>query len=155
KYRELVTEPYSEREDIIVISDEAHRTQYGRLALNMRKGLPRAKFLGFTGTPLIDGGEKQLTRDVFGDYVSIYDFQRAVADRATLPLFYENRGEKLKIVDPTVNDRIEKHIKTARQTATLDDPWTEEKEEKLYRHLQSDYAILTSPTRLEKVAQDF
>lgn len=155
KYRERVTEAYSERDDIIVISDEAHRTQYGRLALNMRKGLPRAKFLGFTGTPLIDGGEKQLTRDVFGDYVSIYDFQRAVADRATLPLFYENRGEKLKIVDPTVNDRIEKQIETARQTATLDDPWTEEKEEKLYRHLQSDYAILTSPTRLEKVAQDF
>ncbi|HQQ69516.1 MAG TPA: HsdR family type I site-specific deoxyribonuclease, partial [Alicycliphilus sp.] len=65
KYRERVVQPYSERGDIIVISDEAHRTQYGRLALNMRKGLPRAKFLGFTGTPLIDAGEKQLTREVF------------------------------------------------------------------------------------------
>ncbi len=155
KYRERVVEAYSERDDIIVISDEAHRSQYGRLALNMRKGLPRAKFLGFTGTPLIDGGEKQLTREVFGDYVSIYDFQRAVADGATLPLFYENRGEKLKVVDATINDRIAKHIEAARQAATLDDPWTEEKEEKLYRHLKSDYAILTSPTRLEKVAQDF
>jgi len=155
KYRELVIEPYSERDDIIVISDEAHRSQYGRLALNMRKGLPRAKFLGFTGTPLIESGEKQLTREVFGDYVSIYDFQRAVADGATLPLFYENRGEKLKVVDATINDRIAKHIEAARQTATLDDPWTDEKEEKLYRHLKGDYAILTSPTRLEKVAQDF
>jgi type I restriction enzyme, R subunit len=58
KYRDRVTEPYSERDDIVVISDEAHRTQYGRLALNMRKGLPRAKFLGFTGTPLIESGEK-------------------------------------------------------------------------------------------------
>jgi type I restriction enzyme R subunit len=155
KYRERVTEPYSEREDIIVISDEAHRTQYGRLALNMRKGLPRAKFLGFTGTPLIDTGEKQLTREVFGDYVSIYDFQRAVADGATLPLFYENAGEKLKIIDPTVSERITEHIEAAKQSATLDDPWTDEKEEKLYRELARDYPILTAPTRLDKVAQNF
>jgi type I restriction enzyme R subunit len=121
----------------------------------MRKGLPRAKFLGFTGTPLIDAGEKQLTREVFGHYVSIYDFQRAVADGATLPLFYENRGEKLKIVDPKVSERIAAHIETARQAATLTDPWSDDKEEKLYRELARDYPILTSPTRLEKVAQDF
>lgn len=155
KYRDRVTEPYSERDDIIVISDEAHRTQYGRLALNMRKGLPRGKFLGFTGTPLIDQGEKQLTREVFGDYVSIYDFQRAVADGATLPLFYENAGEKLKIIDPKVSERIAEHIEAARQAATLDDPWTDEKEEKLYRQLARDYPILTAPTRLDRVAQDF
>ena len=155
KYRELVKEAYSEREDIIVISDEAHRTQYGRLALNMRKGLPRAKFLGFTGTPLIDAGEKQLTRQVFGDYVSIYDFRRAVADGATLPLFYENRGEKLKIIDPKVSERIAEHIEAARQSATMSDPWTDEKEEKLYRELARDYPVLTSPTRLDRVAQDF
>ena len=155
KYRELVQEAYSERDDIIVISDEAHRTQYGRLALNMCKGLPRARFLGFTGTPLIDASERQLTREVFGDYVSIYDFQRAVADGATLPLFYENRGEKLKIVDPTLSQRIAAHIEAARQAATLADPWTDDKEEKLYRELARDYPILTSPTRLEKVAQDF
>ncbi|WP_298597452.1 type I restriction endonuclease subunit R [Zoogloea sp.] len=155
KYREPVQEAYSTRDDIIVISDEAHRTQYGRLALNMRRGLPRARFLGFTGTPLIDAGEKQLTREVFGHYVSIYDFQRAVADGATLPLFYENRGEKLKIIDPKVSERIAAHIEAARQSATLDEPWSEEKEEKLYRALARDYPILTSPTRLEKVAQDF
>lgn len=155
KYRERVTEAYSDRDDIIVISDEAHRTQYGRLALNMRKGLPNAKFLGFTGTPLIDAGEKQLTREVFGDYVSIYDFQRAVADGATLPLFYENAGEKLKIIDPKVSERIAQHIEAAKQAATLNDPWTDEKEEKLYRELARDYPILTSPTRLDKVAQDF
>ena len=127
KYRERVVDPYSERTDIIIISDEAHRTQYGRLALNMRKALPHAKFIGFTGTPLIEAAEKQLTRQVFGDYVSIYDFQRAVADKATLPLFYENRGEKLRIIDPSVNDRIERRIDAARQTATMEDPWTEEK----------------------------
>lgn len=155
KYRERVTEAYSEREDIIVLSDEAHRTQYGRLALNMRKGLPRAKFLGFTGTPLIDDSEKQLTRQVFGDYVSIYDFKRAVADGATLPLFYENRGEKLKIIDPKVSERIVQHIEAAKLAASADDPWTEEKEDKLYRALASEYPILTAPTRLDKVAADF
>lgn len=155
KYRERVTEPYSEREDIIVISDEAHRSQYGRLALNMRKGLPKAKFLGFTGTPLIDAVEKQLTREVFGEYVSIYDFQRAVADGATLPLFYENAGEKLKIIDPKVSERIANHIEAAKQSATLEGPWTDEKEDKLYRQLARDYPILTSPTRLDKVAQNF
>lgn len=155
KYRERIVEPYSERDDIIVISDEAHRSQYGRLALNMRKGLPSAKFLGFTGTPLIESGETQLTREVFGEYVSIYDFQRAVADGATLPLFYENAGGKLKIIDPTVSDRIAEYIEIAKQAATLDDPWTDEKEEKLYRELARDYPILTAPTRLDKVAQDF
>ena len=155
KYRELVTQAYSERGDIIVISDEAHRTQYGSLALNMRKGLPRAKFLGFTGTPLIDDSEKELTRQVFGDYVSVYDFQRAVADGATLPLFYENRGEKLQLTDPKLNQRIAAHIEVARQTATAADPWSEEKEEKLHRELARAYPVLTAPTRLAKVAQDF
>ena len=155
KYRERVTEPYSNREDIVVLSDEAHRTQYGRLALNMRKGLPRAKFLGFTGTPLIDDSEKQLTRQVFGDYVSIYDFKRAVADGATLPLFYENRGEKLKIIDPTVSERIVQHIEAAKLAASAEDPWTDEKEDKLNRALVSEYPILTAPTRLDKVATDF
>ena len=151
KFHRLVDEAYSPREDIIVISDEAHRTQYGRLALNMRKAIPRAKFLGFTGTPLIDSTEKQMTREVFGEYVSIYDFQRAVADGATLPLFYENRGEKLKIVDEEINRRINERIEAARAAGELD----AEQEEKLYRDLARDYPILTSPTRLDKVADDF
>ena len=155
KYRQSVTESYSERNDIIVISDEAHRSQYGRLALNMRKGLPQAKFLGFTGTPLIEAAENQLTRQVFGDYVSIYDFQRAVADGATLPLKYINRGEKLKIVDPEVSQRIADHIEAAKFNATVDDPWTDEKEDKLYQKLAGDYVIFTSPTRLDAVATDF
>ena len=151
KFHRLVDEAYCPREDIIVISDEAHRTQYGRLALNMRKAIPRAKFLGFTGTPLIDNAEKQMTREVFGDYVSIYDFQRAVADGATLPLFYENRGEKLRIVDEEINKRINERIDAARAAGDLD----AEQEEKLYRELARDYPILTSPTRLDKVAADF
>lgn len=119
-----------------MISDEAHRTQYGRLALNMRKALPKAKFIGFTGTPLIDNAEKQLTREVFGDYVSIYDFQRAVADGATLPLFYENRGEKLRLVDPTLNERIRERIETARREGELDEEQEENAISAIYHRLQ-------------------
>lgn len=151
KFRSRVKQSWSERDDIIVISDEAHRTQYGHLALNMRKALARAKFIGFTGTPLIEGPEKQITREVFGGYVSIYDFQRAVADGATLPLVYENRGEKLNIVDATINQRIQERIEAARAAGDLD----ADQEEKLYRELARDYPVLTSGTRLEKVAADF
>ena len=151
KFHRLIDQAYSPREDIIVISDEAHRTQYGRLALNMRKAIPRAKFIGFTGTPLIDNAEKQMTREVFGKYVSIYDFQRAVADGATLPLFYENRGEKLEIVDEEINRRINERIEAARAAGELD----AEQEVKLYRELARDYPLLTSPTRLDKVVDDF
>ncbi len=155
KYSERVLEAYSERDNIIVISDEAHRSQYGRLALNMRKGLPKAKFLGFTGTPLIEAAEKQLTREVFGGYVSIYDFQRAVADGATLPLKYENHGEKLKLTDDKVSQRIADYIEEAKLAATPEDPWSDEKEQKLYQKLGNEYAIFTAPTRLDAVAADF
>jgi type I restriction enzyme R subunit len=165
KFQQSVKTPYSERADIIVISDEAHRSQYGRLAQNLRKGLPKAKFLGFTGTPLIDKDEAQLTREVFGEYVSVYDFQRAVADGATLPLFYENRGEKLAVIDPDLNQRVLAYIESIKQaevgaetgaeTGAKTEVWSEDKEAKLYRALARDYAILTSPTRLKAVAQDF
>ena len=86
-------EPYSARDDIIVISDEAHRTQSGKLARNMRLALPNAAFIGFTGTPLFKHDE--LTKRIFGDYVSRYDFKRSEQDGATVKLVYENRGEKL------------------------------------------------------------
>ena len=85
--------PYSDRDDIIVISDEAHRTQAGKLARNMRLALPNAAFIGFTGTPLFKHDE--LTKRIFGDYVSRYDFKRSEEDGATVKLVYENRGEKL------------------------------------------------------------
>lgn len=84
----------SEDEDIIVMTDEAHRTQYVMLAMNMRKALPNAVFLGFTGTPFIKG-EDEKTREVFGDYVSVYDFKQSIEDGATVPLFYENRTPEL------------------------------------------------------------
>ena len=86
-------QPYSTRDDIIVISDEAHRTQAGKLARNMRLALPNAAFIGFTGTPLFK--HDHLTRRIFGSYVSRYDFKRSEEDGATVKLVYENRGEKL------------------------------------------------------------
>ena len=97
-------QPYTERDDIIVISDEAHRTQAGRLARNMHLALPNASFIGFTGTPLFQ--QDQLTRRIFGDYVSRYDFKRSEEDGSTVKLVYENRGEKLGVTRIDLNDRI-------------------------------------------------
>ena len=151
KFRKPVTSPWNQRSDIIVVSDEAHRTQYGRLALNMRMALAGARFIGFTGTPLIDGPERSVTEQVFGRYVSVYDFQRAVADGATLPLYYENRGEKLNINDPQLNRRIEERIDAARADGEL----SEKQEEKLYRELAREYPVFTSETHLNDVATDF
>ena len=97
-------EALTDRSDVIVLTDEAHRSQYDTLALNMRAALPKALFLAFTGTPLIAGEER--TKEVFGDYVSIYDFQQSVEDGATVPLFYENRTPELELVNPDLNDDI-------------------------------------------------
>lgn len=137
-------EPYSERDDVIVISDEAHRTQYGRLALNMRNALPSAQFIGFTGTPLFKDDE--VTKKIFGDYVSTYDFQRAVDDKATVPLFYDNRGEKLHLTTTDINDKIA----TKLQDLQLD----ADQEALLEKELGRDYHILTAEKRLDAIAQD-
>jgi SWI2/SNF2 ATPase len=100
-----------DRPDVIVLTDEAHRSQYDTLALNMRAALPKALFLAFTGTPLIAGEER--TKEVFGDYVSIYDFQQSVEDGATVPLFYENRTPELQLVNPDLNENIYDLIEAA------------------------------------------
>lgn len=133
-----------DRSDVIVLTDEAHRSQYDTLALNMRSALPRAMFLAFTGTPLIAGEER--TKEVFGDYVSIYDFQQSVEDGATVPLFYENRTPELQLVNPDLNDDIYRLI----EEAELDS----EQEVKLERELGRQYHLLTRDDRLETVAQD-
>jgi len=133
-----------DRPDVIVLTDEAHRSQYDALALNMRAALPKALFLAFTGTPLIAGEER--TKDVFGDYVSIYDFQQSVQDGATVPLFYENRTPELQLVNPDLNEDIYNLIEAAEL-----DP---EQETKLERELSRQYHILTRDDRLETVAQD-
>lgn len=134
----------SPRDDIIVMTDEAHRTQYDLFAMNMRDGLPHAAFIGFTGTPLIAGEEK--TREVFGDYVSIYDFKQSVDDGATVPLFYENRIPELQLTNEQLNDDIYQVI----EEAVLD----EDQERKLERNLGRQYHLITRDDRLDKVAAD-
>jgi len=137
-------EALTERPDVIVLTDEAHRSQYDTLALNMRAAMPKATFLAFTGTPLIAGEER--TKEVFGDYVSIYDFQQSVEDGATVPLFYENRTPELELVNPDLNDDLYRLI----EDAGLDD----EQEAKLERVLGRQYHLITRDDRLETVAQD-
>jgi len=134
----------SDRDDVIVITDEAHRTQYDTLALNMRNALPNARFLGFTGTPLIVGEEK--TRDVFGDYVSIYNFAASEADHATVPLYYENRIPHLQIENPTFADDLMAVV----EEADLD----ETQERQLAKALGQQYELITRDDRLEAVAKD-
>lgn len=150
KFKRFAPEGFTDKTDLIVLSDEAHRTQYGTLAWNMRRALPKAKFLGFTGTPLIDTQEKQLTRDVFGGYVSVYDFKRAVEDDSTVRLFYENRGGKLTLIDPDVHEKIRERIEEAYQAGEID----ENQEDALYRKLAQEYPLVTSKERLQKVAAD-
>jgi len=138
--------PYSKRDDIIVISDEAHRTQYGRLALNMRNALPRSSYIGFTGTPLFKDDE--ITRRVFGNYVSTYDFQRAVEDKATVPLYYDARGEKLGVATDKINERIADKL----EQIEIDDI---DVAQRLERELKRDYHIITAKKRLKQIARDF
>ena len=138
-------QPYSERDDIIVISDEAHRTQAGRLARNMRLALPNAAFIGFTGTPLFK--QDQITKRIFGSYVSRYDFKRSEEDGATVKLVYENRGEKLGVARIDLNDRIAERIEEAEL-----DPDQEALLEKL---LGQDYEVITADERLDRIAADF
>ena len=138
-------QPYSERDDIIVISDEAHRTQAGRLARNMRLALPNAAFIGFTGTPLFK--QDQITKRIFGNYVSRYDFKRSEEDGATVKLVYENRGEKLGVARTDLNDRIAERIEEAEL-----DPDQEALLEKL---LGQDYEVITADERLDRIAADF
>lgn len=137
--------PYSTRDDIIVISDEAHRTQAGKLARNMRLALPNASFLGFTGTPLFK--YDQLTKRIFGDYISRYDFKRSEEDGSTVKLIYENRGEKLGIARLDLNDRIAEKI----EEADLD----QDQIALLEKLLGKDYEIITADDRLVKIAVDF
>jgi len=136
----------TERDNIIVISDEAHRTQGGTFARNMRfYGIPHASYLGFTGTPIIKE-ELELTKNIFGEYVSVYDFKRSIEDGATLPLRYLNRGEKLDIDNPDLDERMAEIIN--------DEELDDDQRRKLEREFKRDYPILTSEDRLDAIAKD-
>jgi len=135
----------SDRSDIIVITDEAHRSQYAVLAANMRRALPNAAFIAFTGTPLI-AADAEKTREVFGDYVSIYDFAQSIEDRATVPLYYENRIPELQLANDDLSDDLDRVI----EEADLD----EAQEARLAQVFSRQYQLITRDDRLDKIADD-
>jgi type I restriction enzyme R subunit len=135
----------SDRSDIIVMTDEAHRTQYDTMAQNMHKALPIASFIGFTGTPLMAGGEEK-TRETFGDYVSVYNFGQSVKDGATVPLFYENRVPRLQ----NVNENLEHDLGKVMDFYDLNDT----EEEKLEHEFSTFYNLVTREDRLDMVVRD-
>ena len=138
----------SNRRNIIVIADEAHRSQYDLidgLARHMRDALPNASFIGFTGTPIEKADAN--TRAVFGDYISIYDIQRAVADKATVPIYYESRIAKLGLNAselPKIDDEFEEITEGEEQT----------KKEKLKTKWAALEALVGDPKRVALIAKD-
>ncbi len=108
--------------------------------------MPNASYIGFTGTPLFKDNE--ITRRVFGEYVSTYDFQRAVEDNATVPLYYDTRGEKLGVAIGDLNERIAEKLEEL-ETDDIDI------EQRLERELKRDYHIITADRRLDQLARDF
>ena len=138
----------SDRRNIVVIADEAHRSQYDLIdgfARNMRDALPNASFIGFTGTPIESTDAN--TRGVFGNYISIYDIQKAVADGATVPIYYESRVAKLGLKDTKLTD-IDGDFEEV----------TEGEDEDKKRKLKSKWAALEAlvgaPERIALIAQD-
>jgi len=146
KFNKPNEEPIYPDHDIIIISDEAHRSQYGIFADNMMKLLPTATRIGFTGTPLLSSNN--ITARTFGGYVSVYDFKRAVEDGATVPLYYENRGEKIvDLQNPEITDQILDAI----ENADLD----VNEQDKLEAEFAKEIHLLTAEPRLKSIARDF
>ncbi len=147
KFNDPKAEPIYPDHDIIVMSDEAHRTQNGIFADNLMHILPTAHRIGFTGTPLLK--DDNITARTFGGYVSIYDFKRAVEDKATVPLYYENRGEKLQdLKNPEINEEIASALE---QAGDMDASQLA----KLEREFAKEVHLLTAKKRLRIVAKDF
>lgn len=134
----------STRNDIIVIIDEAHRTQYKDLAENMRTGLPNAQYMAFTGTPLL--GSRKLTNDWFGETVSEYNFKQSIEDGATVPLFYHKRVPEVLLQNDEIDDDLAEIVS--------DENLTEEQQVKLEREFAQEMSVLKADDRLETIAKD-
>jgi type I restriction enzyme R subunit len=138
----------SDRRNIVVIADEAHRSQYDLvdgLARHLRDALPHASFIGFTGTPIEQTDAN--TRAIFGDYISIYDIQRAVADGATVPIYYESRIAKLGLniaALPRLDDEFDEITEGEEQSSR----------EKLKSRWAALEALVGNPKRVQLIAQD-
>ena len=133
----------SERDDIIVIVDEAHRTQYKDLAENMRTGLPNAQFLAFTGTPLL--GSKRLTNAWFGDYVSEYNFADSIKDNATVPLYYVKRVPEMELQ----NEFLESDFAEILEEENLSDA----EQRRLENYYAKELEVIRRDDRLDAIAQ--
>lgn len=134
----------STRNDIIVIIDEAHRTQYKDLADNMRTGLKNAQYMAFTGTPLL--GSKQLTHEWFGDNVSEYNFKQSIEDGATVPLFYHKRVPEVLNQNKDIDDDLAEIVS--------DENLTADQEAKLEKEFAQEMSVLKADDRLEIIAKD-
>lgn len=134
----------SERDDIVVIVDEAHRTQYKSLAENMRTALPNAQYIAFTGTPLL--GSKRLTNQWFGDYVSEYNFAQSIEDGSTVPLYYSRRVPEVWLTNDFLEDDYLEIIE--------DENLTPEEEERLSNYYSKTNEVLKRDDRLNIVARD-
>lgn len=146
KFNQPNAEPIYPDHDVIIMSDEAHRSQNGIYANNMMNLLPTATRIGFTGTPLLSNDN--ITARTFGGYVSIYDFKRAVEDGATVPLYYENRGEKiLDLQNPEITNQILEAIENADINV--------DQQEKLEQEFAKEIHLLTAEPRLRSIAKDF
>ena len=134
----------SDRKDIIVIVDEAHRTQYKSLAENMRAGLPNAQYLAFTGTPLLGKGRK--TNAWFGDYISEYNFAQSMDDETTVPLFYQKRVPEVLIQNESLSDEFYEILE--------DENVDPANQEKLEKEFAKELEIIKRDDRLETIARD-
>ena len=134
----------STRNDIIVIIDEAHRSQYKDLAENMRTGLPNAQYMAFTGTPLL--GSQKLTHEWFGDNVSEYNFKQSIDDEATVPLFYHKRLPEVLLQ----NDDIDSDL----ADIVSDENLTDDDQVRLERDFANELNVIKRDGRLEKIAKD-
>ena len=133
----------SERKDIIVFVDEAHRTQYKDLAENMRTGLPNAQYIAFTGTPLL--GSKRLTNAWFGDYVSEYNFAESIRDNATVPLYYVKRVPEVELQ----NDFLDSDFTDILEEENL----TDAEQQRLENHYAREMEVIKRDDRLDAIAQ--
>ena len=134
----------SERNDIIVLVDEAHRTQYKDLAENMRTALPNANYIAFTGTPLLGG--KRLTNQWFGNYVSEYNFAQSVEDGSTVPIFYDRRVPEVGLTNDFLDDDIVEIIE--------DENLNEDETRTLENSSSKILEVIKRDDRLDKIAQD-
>jgi type I restriction enzyme R subunit len=134
----------SDRDDIVVIVDEAHRTQYKGLAENMRAGLPNAQYLAFTGTPLL--GRDRKTNEWFGDYVSEYNFSQSMDDGATVPLFYNKRVPEVLNQNEDLSEEFYEILE--------DEHLDETQQEALEKRFASELSVIVRDDRLEAIAAD-